>query len=83
METIELIKRLIVPRSGTPNLEIEPGLHHYMREARGTYTRFYLRVEPDGRGLLLANATAAARLNQSGVIIAKGLFDGQKERGNK
>ena len=33
-----------------------------MKEADGMFTRFHLRVDPDGRGMLLANATAAARL---------------------
>jgi radical SAM protein with 4Fe4S-binding SPASM domain len=46
-----------------------------MREANGTFTRFHLRVEADGRGMLLANATAAARLSESGVMMAKGLLD--------
>ena len=80
METTKLIKRLIVPQPVVSTPAFEPGLHHYMREARGTFTRFYLRVEPDGRGMLLANATAAARLNQSGVIIAKGLLDDLEEK---
>jgi radical SAM protein with 4Fe4S-binding SPASM domain len=43
------------------------------------YTRFHLRVEPDGRGLLLANASASARLSPSGVLIAKRLLDGRGE----
>jgi radical SAM protein with 4Fe4S-binding SPASM domain len=36
-------------------------------------------VDRNGQGLLLANATAAARLNPSGVVIAKGLLDGEGE----
>jgi radical SAM protein with 4Fe4S-binding SPASM domain len=47
-----------------------------MREHDGAYTRFHLRVEPDGAGMLIANATAAAQLTASGVVIAKGLLDG-------
>jgi radical SAM protein with 4Fe4S-binding SPASM domain len=46
-----------------------------MRAADGTYTRFHLRVQPDGSGMLLANATAAAHLSPSGVVMAKGLLD--------
>jgi radical SAM protein with 4Fe4S-binding SPASM domain len=48
-----------------------------MREADGNYTRFHLRIEPDGRGLLLANATAVGRLSPSGVVIAKGILEGR------
>jgi len=58
---------------------IKPGLYHYVREAGGTSTRFHLRVDTTGHGSLLANASAAARLRPSGVIIAKGLLDGDEE----
>jgi hypothetical protein len=47
-----------------------------MHEEGGRYTRFHLRVETDGRGLLLANASASARLSPTGVLIAKELLDG-------
>ena len=56
---------------------IQPGLYHAMQEADGMYTRFHLRVERDGTGMLIANATAAARLSPSGVVITKGLLDGK------
>ncbi len=64
--------------SATP-APISPGLYHYMREQDGAFTRFHLRVEPDGYGMLIANATAAARLSPSGVVIAKELLDGDDE----
>ncbi len=64
------------PESAPP---IEPGLYHAMEEADGMYTRFHLRVERDGSGLLIANAAAAAQLSPSGAVIAKGLLDGQDE----
>mgnify|MGYP005835103045 CR=1 FL=1 len=54
---------------------IAPGLYHYVRAPDGMPTRFHLRVDQNGSGVLLANATAAARLRPSGVIIAKGLLD--------
>jgi len=58
---------------------IAPGLYHYMREAQGTFTRFHLRVDSSGTGLLLANAAAAARLAPSGVVIAKALLEGEPD----
>lgn len=58
---------------------IKPGLYHYMREAQGTFTRFHLRVDSTEHGMLLANAAAAARLRPSGVIIAKGLLEGEDD----
>ncbi len=43
-------------------------------------TRFHLRVDPDGGGLLLANASEAARLSPVGVIMAQGVLE---ERGDE
>ncbi len=48
-----------------------------MRETDGAVVRFHLRVDPGGGGLLLANAAALARLSPSGVLIAKGLLEGE------
>jgi len=66
-------------RSPLSRVGIRPGLYHYMDESGGAPTRFHLRVDSTGNGLLLANAAAAARLRSSGVIIAKGLLDGDDE----
>lgn len=57
----------------------QPGMIHNLRETESGITRFHLRVERDGSGLLIANATALTRLSPSGVIIAKALLEGQKE----
>lgn len=58
---------------------ITPGLHHYQRQADGTTARFHLRINTSGSGLLLANAASAVRLHPSGVMIAKGILDGENE----
>jgi len=58
---------------------IQPGLYHYVREADGRQTRFHLRVDSTGNGMLMADASAAARLRTSGVIVAKGLLEGDNE----
>jgi len=55
------------------------GIYHYRREAEGNVTRFHLRVEEDGSGLLLANSSVAAKLSASGVAIAKMLFETKTE----
>lgn len=59
---------------------VKPGLYHYMREVDGSFTRFHLRIDTTGNGVLLANASAAARLRTSGAIIAKGLLEGDEDR---
>ena len=80
MDFWQLIRRWIPgPKLPLERMGITPGLFHYMREAEGTFTRFHLRVDSTGNGLLLANASAAARLRPSGVIIAKGLLEGREE----
>jgi radical SAM protein with 4Fe4S-binding SPASM domain len=58
---------------------IAPGLYHYLRQADGATSRFHLRVDPGGNGLLLANASCAVQLHPSGVIIAKGILEGQDD----
>jgi len=81
MSTREFLTKLFLPAPTEPPLPVRSGLYHYMRSAgqetyaEGAYTRFHLRVEPDGYGLLLANASAAAHLSPSGVVIAKGLLE--------
>ena len=55
---------------------VRPGLYHFVRQSDGATVRFHLRVDPGGGGLLLANAAAMARLSPSGVLIAKGLLEG-------
>jgi radical SAM protein with 4Fe4S-binding SPASM domain len=79
------LKRLIqilLPWRASPlrRAGVKPGLYHYMREAQGTCTRFHLRIDSTHNGMLLANAAAAARLRPSGVIIAKGLLEGDDEQ---
>jgi radical SAM protein with 4Fe4S-binding SPASM domain len=80
MTTLESIKRFLIPKQQEARQPIPEGLYHYSREANGTYTRFHLRVDPDGHGMLLANATIAARLSPSGVLIAKELLEGTPEK---
>jgi radical SAM protein with 4Fe4S-binding SPASM domain len=71
---------LLKPRlNQLETFEVEPGLYHYLREVDGANTRFHLRVDSNGSGVLLANATAAARLRPSGSIIAKALLDGDAD----
>ncbi|MGC9397320.1 MAG: SPASM domain-containing protein [Anaerolineae bacterium] len=74
---MEWLKNLFSINRPAAPLAVEPGIYHAMQETEGTYTRFHLRVERDGSGMLIANAAAAARLSPSGVLIAKDLLDGK------
>jgi radical SAM protein with 4Fe4S-binding SPASM domain len=79
METPTLWQRLLWPKLPAKPEPVAPGLYHYFEDEGGQYTRFHLRVEPDGSGMLLANATAAARLSPVGVVIARDLLEGEPE----
>lgn len=71
----DALKRAFVPRAaGAP--PVPPGLTSFTRESQGLVARFHLRVEPDGSGLLLANAASACRLSAPGVLIAERLLSG-------
>jgi radical SAM protein with 4Fe4S-binding SPASM domain len=71
------LKRLWRPSKSSRAAAVEPGLYHYLCEADGATARFHLRVDPRGGGILAANAAAMARLNPSGVLMAKALLDGE------
>lgn len=65
----------MLPKRHKPPKPI-PRFVPYLHDENGAITRFHLRVEPDGQGMLLANAAAAARLNPTGVVMVKQLLDG-------
>lgn len=75
-----LMQRLFTIQRPEPPEPISPGLYHVVQERNGAVDRLHLRVEPDGSGILLANASAALRLTPVGVVIAKSLMDGVAER---
>ncbi len=74
-----LLQRLWIPqRRG--QLQPAAGLHAYDQAEEGQpATRYHLRVDPDGGGLLVVNATACAQLSASGVLIAASLLQGQSD----
>lgn len=48
----------------------ESGLFHYRRETQEDKTRMHLRIDPDGRGLLIVNANRVVHLNPSATLMA-------------
>lgn len=57
----------------SPHPAISPpasGVYHFQRELSGGKTRLHLRIEPDGRGLLLVNASRAYHLNPTAARMA-------------
>ena len=64
----------------TPSQSISPGLRAYeRRDGVGGRVRIHLRVEPDGRGLLVVNASTVLHLNQTAAELAKYLIEAATE----
>ena len=60
--------------SAAPLQPVEPGLYPFMKLEGEWPTRFHLRVDPDGAGMLLANAAEAAHLSPVGVMMVHGVL---------
>ena len=65
--------------TGSAATPIAPGLYHFLNMDGDLPTRFHLRVDPDGAGMLLANAAEAAHLSPSGVLIVHGVLEGLED----
>src|SRR5512143_1271998 len=65
-DIIESIKRLFIPVAPLP-----PGIFHYQAPADAPVPyRLHLRLEPDGSGLLIVNASTILHLNQTAAEYA-------------
>lgn len=74
-----LLQRLLIPQRRDP-AQPAAGLHAFdQANDDAPATRYHLRVDPDGGGLLIVNATACAQLSASGVLIASSLLQGQSD----
>ena len=54
-----------------------PGIQHFRIERPDRYSRVHLRVEQDGGGVMLVDATVAVRLNRTGMEIARAILEGK------
>lgn len=75
MNFAEMLSRWI-PRADWGVINLEPGLYPYVREGDGRLNRFHLRIDHDGSGVLLVNASFAVRLSPSGVFMTQRLLEG-------
>lgn len=58
----------------------EPGLFHYRKEEGEDKTRVHLRIDPDGRGILIINANRMIQLNPSAAVMTFLLLEGNSEK---
>ena len=47
-----------------------PGVYHFKRQQEGEKTRLHLRIDADGKGFLLVNASRIYHLNPTAVVMA-------------
>jgi radical SAM protein with 4Fe4S-binding SPASM domain len=62
-----------ISQTGQPdggNRPPAPGLYHFRREEDGGKTRLHLRIDPDGQGLLVINASRVYHLNPTAAAMA-------------
>ncbi|HMK07395.1 MAG TPA: radical SAM protein, partial [Anaerolineales bacterium] len=72
------LQRLFPPRPTRPI--VPPGLYHQMSaEPPAPPRRLHLRVEPDGRGLLIVNASTVLHLNETATAFAWQFVQGKSE----
>ena len=57
-----------------------PGLYHYLRENEMEKSRIHLRIDPDGRGTLIVNASSVMHLNPTAACMAWLLLEGKPEQ---
>lgn len=60
--------------TGSPDRN-RPAIYHYDRIAIGERSRIHLRIDADGSGLLLVNASRAMHLNPSAAFMARLVLD--------
>lgn len=77
MALLDLIKRAIQPSSivNSPS----SGLYHYTRENGREKSRIHLRVDPDGTGTLIVNASRVMHLNPTAALMAWLILEGAPE----
>lgn len=64
------------PRQESP----KAGLFHYLREYQEEKLRVHLRIDPDGTGTLILNASSVMHLNPSATMMARLILEGEEER---
>jgi radical SAM protein with 4Fe4S-binding SPASM domain len=54
-----------------------PGLHHYVRENEQERSRIHLRIDTDGHGTLIVNASSVMHLNPTATFMAWLILEGK------
>jgi organic radical activating enzyme len=73
-----MLKRLFIPQSSIHNPQ--SGVFHYRRENNDEKSRIHLRLDPDGHGTLIVNASRILHLNPTAALMAYFSLEGTSER---
>ena len=75
MTLLNTIKNVFQPPSVV--VSPSPGLYHYVRETDQEKSRIHLRVDPDGTGTLIVNASSVMYLNPTAAFMAWMILEGR------
>lgn len=64
----------------SPHQPLPAGVHHLQTEVHGAPHRLHLRIEPDGRGVLIVDAATVLHLNQTAAEYAYHLVHATPDR---
>ena len=77
MTLLNSIKNIFQPSS---NVSIpSSGLYHYVHENEMERSRIHLRIDPDGTGTLIVNASSVMHLNPTATFMAWMILEGKTE----
>jgi radical SAM protein with 4Fe4S-binding SPASM domain len=83
MKELTLWQRLFTVQRPQLPPPLPTGLHAFQKSDGEYHVRYHLRVEPNGAGLLVVNATTAVQLSPPGVIMAQHLLHGRDPEDTK
>ncbi len=66
--------------NSTPSAPVTTALYHYERKVGGERSRIHLRVDANGEGTLVVNASRILHLNPTAALMAKMMLDGETDR---
>ncbi|MDD2920856.1 MAG: radical SAM protein [Anaerolineales bacterium] len=75
---MSLLSELFNRKSEIGNLKF--GLYHYLREDAHEKSRIHLRIDPDGHGTLIVNASSVMHLNPTAALMAYLILEEVEEK---
>jgi radical SAM protein with 4Fe4S-binding SPASM domain len=74
------LQRLLKKNQSLETLDSDSRLYHYLKEDEHEKSRIHLRIDPDGMGTLIVNASRVMHLNPTAALMAHLLLEGRTEQ---